>query len=373
METNRTSVAAVDSLALPQIRTRFRPQFTLAAELILAIASYLLSLSVLYTDGHRDLLLWTPLLFVAVLRLFGLYLFAPFRSSLRGASVPELLGIMKAVGFSSLLIYVLLNRLVIGDLRLPLSLIVLDWAGCQILVGGLHFGARVYQAQKIFWSKPGKRVAIVGAGDAGMRLVRELAANPSSPCRPVAIFDDNSATHGTTVCGVPVVGDTQELTRAARTRSVDEVLICIPSATRFEMSRILSVCCEAKLPVRTLPTLAELVDGNVSQQDLRCPRIEDLLRREELLPDPAEVAKIVKHHVVLITGAGGSIGSELSRQIAAGHPAKLLLLDNTESNLFYIDREIRDLFPSLSVTPLLVDVTQRPRVNEVFASEKPSL
>ena len=374
MGSDRTGVVTVQSLPAPLARARLRPQLTLAGEIGLTTASYLLSLSILYSDGHRNLFSWAPaLVFVVGFRLAGLYLFGPFRSSPLYASIPELLGIMKAIGFSTLLIYLLMNRLVAGSMRLPLSLIVLDWAGSQILVSGLHFGARLYHAQRVFWSKPAKRLAIVGAGDAGMTLVRELAANPRSSSRPVAIFDDNPATHGTTMCGVPVVGATQQLTRAARARSVDEVLICIPSATRSEMSRILSVCCQAKLPVRTLPTLAELIDGNVSQQDLRCPRIEDLLQREELLPDPTEVAKIVSQQVVLITGAGGSIGSELSRQIAAGHPEHLLLLDNTESNLFYIDREIRNQFPSLKVTPLLVDVTQRARVNEVFAAEKPSL
>ena len=373
MGTNRTCLVAVEPLT-PTLTGSLRPQLTLAAEVVLALASYVLSLSILYTDGNRNSLFWGPAILIVVgLRWLGLYLFGPFRSSLLYASVPEVVGIVKATWFSSLLIYLLLNRVIGGSLRLSLSVIVLDWAICQILLSSLHFGARFYQTQTRFWSKPSKRVAIVGAGDAGMRVVRELTANPNSPYRPVAVFDDNRRTHGTTICGVPVVGPARQLVQIARARSVDEVLICIPSATRSEMSRILSVCCQAKLPVRTLPTLAELIDGDVSQQDLRYPHIEDLLQREELLPEPAEVAKIVGQEVVLITGAGGSIGSELSRQIAAGHPQKLLLLDNTESNLFYIDREVRNQYPSLPITTLLVDVTQRSRVNEVFAAEKPSL
>lgn len=374
MGTDRTTIVAGEPFASALTRAGFRLQLTLAAELGLTLTSYLLTLSILYTDGYRDLFLWAPSIFiVSGLRVLGLYLFGPFRSSLRCASVPELLGIVKAIGFSSSLIYLFLNRLSNGSMRLSLGVIVLDWAICHILLGGLHFGARLYQTQALFWRRPKKRVAIIGAGDAGVRLVRELTASSKAPCRPVAIFDDNLATNGTTICGVPVVGPTQRLTQIARAWTVDEVLICIPSATRSEMSRILSICRRAKLPVRTLPTLAELIDGNVSQQDLRGPRIEDLLRREELVADPDEVATIVRGQVVLITGAGGSIGSELSRQIAAGHPQKLLLLDNTESNLFYIDREIRSQFPSLSITPLLIDVTQRPQLSEVFAAEKPSL
>lgn len=356
-------------------RAGIKPMWrTLAAELALAGFSYLLSVSILYSDGRRVELLWASTVFLIVgFRFIGLYLFGPFRSSLRHTSVHELLGIVKAVGFSSLLVYLSLDGLGLGEEPLPFKLIALDWVFCQILLGGLHFVARLYQTQQLIWRKPSKRVAIVGAGDAGMTLARELSSDTNSPCRPVAIFDDNPQTHGTTICGVPVVGITQQLTQAAESKSVDEVLICIPSATRSEMSRILSICCQAGLPVRTLPTLAELVDGKVSKYDLRSLQIEDLLQRKELLSDPQEVARIVGGQVVLITGAGGSIGSELTRQIAAGNPKQLLLLDKTENSLFYIDREIRERFTGLTVTPLLLDVTQRNRVNEVFGAYKPSL
>src|SRR5262249_61571961 len=126
-----------------------------------------------------------------------------------------------------------------------------------------------------------KGLAGVGRGAGVMTLVKDLASDPESRCRPTAIFDDNPRTHGTTICGVPVVGPTDLLARAALSKSVDEVLICIPSATPSEMSRLLTICCQSGVPVRTLPTLAELVDGKVSQRDLRSLRIEDLLQREE--------------------------------------------------------------------------------------------
>jgi len=231
----------------------------------------------------------------------------------------------------------------------------------------------MYWLQQMRWRKRGKRVAVVGAGDAGMSLVTELASDPHSRCRPTAIFDDNARTHGTTICGVPVVGNIECLSEVARSKGIDEVLICIPSATRSEMSRLFTICCHSGLPVRTLPTLTEIVDGRVSQRDLRAPRIEDLLQREELLPDPAEVSEIVRGRVVLTTGAGGSIGSELSRQIAGAGPEKLLLLERTENSLFYIDRELRERFPAIPVEPLLVDMTHRERVIEMLKRHRPSL
>jgi FlaA1/EpsC-like NDP-sugar epimerase len=137
------------------------------------------------------------------------------------------------------------------------------------------------------------------------------------------------------------------------------------------MSRILSACRQADLPVRTLPTLTELIGGRVSQNELRRPNISDLLNREEMHQDADEIAKIVRGKTVLVTGAGGSIGSELSRQIASGSPSKLLLLDKSENSLFYIHRALRERYPDLLLRPLLIDLTCRDFVDEFMHEEKP--
>ena len=125
--------------------------------------------------------------------------------------------------------------------------------------------------------------------------------------------------------------------------------------------------------MRTLPTLSETIDGKVSQRDLRNIRVEDILHREELIPDPKEIAEIVGGKVVLVTGAGGSIGSELSRQVAAAGPRALLLLEKTENSLFYIHRELHERFPTLPVKALLADTTINPLMNEIFQREKPKV
>jgi len=346
----------------------------LAAETALTALSYLLSIWVLYDSGERgQFVALRALPLVLVLRSACLYLLGPFRSSLRHASIHELVAIGKAVTLSSLLIFVVMNRLKVAGISESTALFLMDWALCQFFLGGLHFAVRIYKFQKTLWRRSYKRVAVVGAGDAGMSLVKELASDPDSPCRPTAIFDDNPQTHGTTICGVPVVGPTEMLASGGQAKFLDEVLICVPSATRSEMSRLFTLCCQSGLPVRTLPTLTEIVDGKVSQRDLRDLCIEDLLQREELLCDPAEVTEIAGGRIVLITGAGGSIGSELSRQIASARPKELLLLDKTENSLFYIDRELRERFPGLPIKPLLVDVTLRSRVDEVFHLNRPSL
>jgi FlaA1/EpsC-like NDP-sugar epimerase/dTDP-4-amino-4,6-dideoxygalactose transaminase len=344
----------------------------LALEVALTGLSLLLSVWILKSPLGQYLSI-ANFLVVLSIRFAFLYFLGPYKSSLRFASVHDLIGIVQAISLSSFLIFLAINRLGLSGEKLPLAVIVLDWALCVLLLGGLHFSVRIYKSQRSLTRRAHKRVAVVGAGDAGMSLVKELASDPNSHCRPVAIFDDNPQTHGSTICGVPVVGSTDLLAQGSLSNSLDEVLICIPSATRSEMSRLFTLCCQSGLPVRTLPTLAEIMDGKVSQRDLRDLRIEDLLQRQELVSDPAEVMEIVGDRVVLITGAGGSIGSELSRQIAAAGPKELLLLERTENNLFYIDRELRERFPGLPIKPLLLDLTHRARVDEVFRMAQPSL
>jgi FlaA1/EpsC-like NDP-sugar epimerase len=300
-------------------------------------------------------------------------LLGPFKSSLRHADVHELLGIVEAVTPSTVIIAGVLPRAGFLSPDFSLAFFVLDWALLILLLGTFHFGTRLYRSE--FWisRKHVKQVAIVGAGDAGMTLVRELISDPSSRCRPVAIFDDDPKTHGTTICGVPVAGSVSELSALPREKRVEEVLICIPSATQSEMSRIVSISCRANFPVRTLPALSEILDGTVSPRDLRSLRVEDLLQREELLPDPKQIEEVVKNQVVLITGAGGSIGSELSRQIATASPKALLLLDKTENSLFYIHRELQERFPALLLKPLLCDVSRRNHVEEILQTEEPGV
>jgi FlaA1/EpsC-like NDP-sugar epimerase len=282
--------------------------------------------------------------------------------SLRAASIPEFICISKAVSTSSLAFYAI-SRLADRDVRLPAALFILEWTVSIFLLVGLHFGIRLYSAQRAIGRSGGKRALIIGAGDAGTKVLKELVLDSGSAILPVGIIDDDPQKRGTTICGVPVLGGQQ----------AEEVFICIPSAARSQMKFILEGCRECGIPVRTLPSLAELVDGRVGLRDLRSVRIEDLLQREEVKPDPAFVREVIGDRVVLVTGAGGSIGSELCRQIASGSPRKLILLERSENSLFYINLELQDRFPTLCIEPRLVDVTCRDRVRAIFESERPEI
>jgi len=227
-----------------------RWSLVLSTEIALCMAAFLLTVWIL-NDGVSQIRLGlaTVVLVVFPARAVFLFLLGPFRSSLRHGSVHELLAIGKSMTLSSLVIAIFLVHERSGG-RDPLGLLVMDWALCLVFLGVLHFGARLYQSQAASWRRPLKRIAVVGAGDAGATLVKELASDRESRFRPTAIFDDNPKTHGTTICGVPVVGTTDLLPGAAKARAVDEVLICIPSATSSEMSRLFTICCQSGLPVR---------------------------------------------------------------------------------------------------------------------------
>jgi len=312
------------------------------------------------------------LLWLVGLRLLAFVLFGTCKLSLRVASIPEFICISKAVSTSSMAFYAI-TRLTGLDVRLPAALFILDWTVSIVLLVGLHFGMRLYSVQRAIGRSGGKRALIIGAGDAGTKVLKELVLDSGSAILPVGIIDDDPQKKGTTICGIPVLGGLSELASRVREQQAEEVFICIPSATRSQMKLILEGCRECGIPVRTLPSLAELVDGRVGPQDLRSVRIEDLLQREEVKADPAFVREVIGDRVVLVTGAGGSIGSELCRQIASGSPRKLILVERSENSLFYIHLELQERFPSLCIEPRLVDVTCRDRIRAIFESERPEI
>ena len=306
------------------------------------------------------------------LRLLSFLFFGTCKLSLRVASIPEFICIGQAVSTSSLAFYAI-TKLAERNVPLPAALFILEWTVSIFLLVGFHFGLRLYSAQRAIGRSGGKRALIIGAGDAGTKVLKELVLDSKSAVLPVGVIDDDPQKRGTTICGVPVLGSLQDLACLVRESHAEEVFICIPSATRSQMKFILARCRECGIPVRTLPSLAELVDGKVGLRDLRSVRIEDLLQREEVKADPAFVREVIGDRVVLVTGAGGSIGSELCRQIALGNPRKLILLERSENSLFYINLELQERFPTLCIEPRLVDVTCRDRVRAIFESERPEI
>ena len=355
---------------------RVRTPLVLGAEMMLGAVSYTLAVWALAENRGKS---WTSDVLVATLGIVVLARLAAalsvrlYRRSLRYASLADLISIVKVATASSIGMCALIWWR-FPELKVPAAVFVVDWAFLLLFWGGLHFGARVLKTQQAVSRSRGKRVVIVGAGDAGMSLLKELALDPSSGCSPVAVVDEDPQKWGHTMYGVPVVsGGIARLTAEVAKTRAEEILICIPRASATQMREILRACREAAIPVRTLPSIAELVGGSVLPRDLRNPRIEDLLQRREIRLDVEATRKVVGGKVVLVTGAGGSIGSELCRQIADAGPRRLLLLDKSENSLFYVNLEASERMGAAGVKPLLIDLTNRERVAEMMRSERPEI
>jgi FlaA1/EpsC-like NDP-sugar epimerase len=340
----------------------------LFVEVALAALSYSLAVLALAETRGSDWIVQTfreTLGLLIIFRLAAAVGVGLYRRSLRYASVLDLILILKAVAASSVLLWAVIWWQFRG-FAIPAAVFLMDAAFLILFWSGLHFGGRIVRAQGAAARKAGKPVVIVGAGDAGMQVLKELVLDPVSSHRPVAIVDDDPLKWKRSFCGVRVEGSTVDLARIAIQNRASEILICIPSATRSQMHDILNACRESKIPVRTLPSISELMDGTVSRQDLRRPRIEDLLQREEVQFDVRETRNVVGGKTVLVTGAGGSIGSELCRQIAAANPRKLLLLDKSENSLFYVHLEMSERLGANRVKPLFVDLVHADRVRDAL-------
>ncbi len=356
-----------------------RPTLVLFAQIILAALSYgfavLLLAQARGTAWAIEVLRSTVVLAVA----FKLAASASMRlhlRSLRYASVLDVVSIAQAVSFSGILLAALVEWQ-FPRLKVPVGVFVVDAAFLLLFWGGLHFGNRVLRMRYAAARRHGKRAVIVGAGDAGMTVLKELALDPASPCVPVAVVDDDPAKRGRKLYGVPVLGGTKELVKIAAETRADEILICIPSATHPQMHDILDASRRSNLPVRSLPSLSELIQGTnrgkVSRRDLRSPRIEDLLQREEIRIDAEETRQIVGGRTVLVTGAGGSIGAELCRQIATANPRRLVLIDKSENSLFYVNMETSERLRAARVKPYLADLLERDRIRGILREERPDV
>ncbi|MBO6937189.1 MAG: polysaccharide biosynthesis protein [Deltaproteobacteria bacterium] len=213
---------------------------------------------------------------------------------------------------------------------------------------------------------------LVGAGQAGFMVAREIASRRDLRVKPVGFIDDDSTKVGTFIHGIRVVGTTDSLAALCTEHGAREVLITMASVPGQAIRRIRQLATEAGLPVKIIPGLYEIVGGKVNLSRIRDVAIEDLLRREPIELDEASIRHYIKDRVVLVSGAGGSIGSEICRQIAAIRPRRLLLVERSENSLFEIHREIKRSYPELDLVPCIADVTDAERIEEIFSRHRPS-
>ena len=316
-------------------------------------------------------LFWMSLPLLITLRLSVYALTGVFRAYLLRFGVQDLFTLAQAVTLSSGLF--VLALLALGLLPgVPRSVILLEWAGAIFAAAGLPFAARSLREAPIpFVRQGGRRTLVVGSGQRAEQLLREVRRERGHALHVVGLIDVDGGHLGRSIRGVRVVGGVADVPALATSLGVEFAIIALEQNDGAEMRRVVDQCIAAGLEFKTLPSLSELLEETAGVRQLRDVRIEDLLGRQPVSLDLTRVEADFRGRVILLTGAAGSIGSELARQIAALQPARLVLLDQAESDLYFVQLDLEEAYPDLSLVPVICDVTNADRLGQVYAQHHP--
>ncbi len=356
----------------------------LGIDLLLLVAAHLLAYVIRF-DGTVPQNQWahisTVLVFLLPIKLLLFYLFGVYRGMWRYTSLADLLNILKAcvvAAFITLSGILLLNRFT-GFSR---SVFVLDALLTFVFISGFRVSLRLacqndfslpFFGESTNKRQRRKRLLIIGAGDAAEKLTREINDNKGLPYMVAGFLDDRSAKIGQRIHGIPVLGPIGDLAEYAFKTQAQEIIIAIPSANRDQMQRIVELCRECELPFKTLPGLGELISDKVSIKTIRDVSVKDLLGRPPVRLELEEIGGILAGKTVLVTGAGGSIGSELCRQIVRFNPSTLILMDAGEENLYKIEMELLHEHGFRSYVALLGRVQDKGLLESLFSHYRPAV
>ena len=331
--------------------------------------------------------MWQMLPWVVLVKLACFYLFNLYRGMWRYTSIADLFNIIKAATLGSLAIvlFVLFTYRFIGYSR---SIVLIDWFLTIIFIAAFRLAVRLFYEryslqrpspsefltrfrQSARRQQESRNLIIIGAGDCGEKIYREIRDNASLQYRIVGFLDDSPEKIGRTIHGVPVLGRIDDIDSAVKKFRADEALIAIPSAAGAQMRRIVELCKSGNVPFKTVPGYGELIDGRVSVKAIRDVAYRDLLGREVIDLDEEGIGAYIQDQCILVTGAGGSIGSELCRQLCRFSPAKLVLFERAESSLYDIELELKASYPDLQLVPVLGDVQNRTHLKNAFSAHRP--
>lgn len=321
------------------------------------------------SDYYDQMVQYLPA--IILVRLGTFYSFGLYHRLWRYASIHELTMIVAAVTVSSVMLvaYMRLTHVI-----LPFSIHFLSWIFNIALIGSSRLGIRVFHdILRRYRREHVSKVLIIGAGDAGAMIARELNARYYDTKKLVGFIDDSSYKCNNMIFGAKVLGRCENLGSIVAEHGVNEIIIAMPSVSGAALREIIHDCKATKCAVKTVPGIYELIDGKVSVQQLRDVDLEDLLRREPIELNLEEIAGYLTGKCVLVTGAGGSIGSELCRQIARISPKILVLLGKGENSIYEIDRELRGKYPTLGIEAIIADIRDCERIHEIFGRIKPQV
>jgi FlaA1/EpsC-like NDP-sugar epimerase len=321
-------------------------------------------------------LFWTVLPFAVIGKVAIFAIFGSYSKWWRYTDSHDFRRLVQAVVLSSLFLVGGVYLAQPGGIALPRSVAAFDFLLTLLLIGGSRFLVRsiVEKPMRGYKLPSGREILIIGAGDGGQMVAREMLRNPELGEAPIGFIDDDPRKSGARMVGLKVLGRTKELPQILEEAEPDEVIIAIPSAPGSLRESVVSACRERNIPVRTLPTVFELLRGDVNLvKQLREVQVEDILGRDPIIMQLDRMGAYLAGEVVMVTGAGGSIGSELCRQIARVRPRKIILVDHAEDNLFNIRRELEDDRHFGNVEAVLGDCKDVPRMQQIFEEFKPEI
>ncbi len=313
------------------------------------------------------------MLWVVPLQALVFFSFGMYRGIWRYASVPDLQRIALAVAMATLLIALMLVMLPHQEPPVPRSVLLLDPLLLILFLGGSRLGYRVWKERRLrnVLGSPGKPVVILGAGDAAADLLKNLAR--AGDWRVLGLLDDNPGKRGRQIQGVNVLGKLDDLVALAPRLGLERAIIAMPSASHQSRRRALEICRRAGVQALTVPSYQDLMSGKVTVSQVRNIELDDLLGRDPVLLDESRLREWIRGRSILVTGAGGSIGSELCRQIARFAPARLALYELNEFALYRMEQEFAGQFPHIELSCVIGDVKDAARVAEALAAHRPQL
>jgi len=313
-------------------------------------------------------------IYITMIEVICYYSFGLYRSLWSYASIDELIQVLFATATGIIAIFIFGT---VFDMRLPRTVYAMTGVLTFLFAGGIRISGRIMRRVQGISKANGtavKKVMIIGAGKAGSMVIKELKDHQDLNLMPVVVLDDDTKKHNSYIHGVPVKGGRDMLVKLAKEYEIDEIIIAVPSAQKKEISDILKTCKETKCKLKKLPGVYEIINDNVSIKSIRDVNIEDLLGRDEVVLNTKEISSYIKNETVLVTGGGGSIGSELCRQIARFRPKKLIVLDIYENNAYDLQQELQRSFKEkLILEVVIASVRDRARLEQIFDKYRPGV
>lgn len=358
-----------------EIWLAYRNRLTLLALLDSLIVLSAIYVSYLVLHPYLEIFKLTALLVSSVALLISHHIFASiyklYKKAWEYASIGELLSIVKAVTLSVITVIVI-QILVFQDVYV--RAMALTWMMHVILIGGSRFSWRMLRDRFINNQMEVKNTLVIGAGSAGTMVVRQLLNNHDTELKPVAFIDDDPKKDKLDILGIPVVGNSKHIPEMVEKYHIDNVVIAIPSLSKKELKVIFDECVKTKAKTQIMPMIEDIMLGKVAVNQFKEVEVEDLLGREPVELDINSISEYVTSKTILVTGAGGSIGSEICRQICRFSPKKIVLLGHGENSIYQIDMELRRLYSGqIEIVPVIADIQDRNRIFEVMDMHRPDV